>query len=130
MADIATKSDPAKTELWVHIISAISVLLTAYVGNNPYVAVGVLVLTAVVYGVFHTNIIADCPGIKTKGFWAAIAVIGATIAGTLTDVGIPGLPPAVQRYASIAVTVLAALGYNAVRWKAKVSSTAAKQQAD
>ncbi len=128
MAEEAPKSVISKTEAWMSSIVSLGVLLTAYLshieGAATWVALGVCVLLTGIFAYFRTPLASkDKPGVKTKTFWTAIVVIVASIATSISETVVVGVPAAVTQVAGMISAATMALGYNVWRYKRKTKGT-------
>lgn len=125
--EVQPKSVVQRSEMWLSLIAVIGAIASAMVKANPLgitiVTVAVIVLTVGVFALFKTDLPSAKPGVKTKAFWVGVATIVGSIALALSETPIPGLSESVSKYAGLIATLIAAAGYNVVRYKAKTAQT-------
>jgi hypothetical protein len=119
-----TKFDPERTEFWLSSTSMTGTITAAFLSSKspavPWISLGTLVLTVTTYAILRTPLAAlDKPGVKTRAFWGAVAIVVSSVATAISDADIPGLPPGITKAASMVVAALTAIGYNAIRYRAK-----------
>ncbi len=84
------------------------------------------ILSAGVFAIFKTPLVAKRPGWKTKVFWTSVLTVIGSVALAVSELDIPGLPDGITRIASMITAGLSAAGYTVYRRQIKEADSNAR----
>lgn len=118
------------SEFWLSLITTILSVLMVMLKDGTAIAWAsgiAAVMSAGVYALFQTPLPSDNPGVKSKVFWTSVVTIVGSMAVAVSEMSIPGIPPAVIQVAGMISAAIAAGGYTIHRRQNKLTARAKLQ---
>lgn len=120
------KSRIRTSEFWLTLVTTLLGVAMAVLKNDVAIAWAsgiAAILSTSIYAFFQTPLRSAKPGMRTKVFWASALSILGSVAVTITELSIPGMPDGITQGAGMLVAALTAGGYTIYRYQNKIAST-------